>query len=234
VSGVLLQTTEILRASPNRPLRQALLEAAGAHRDSHPIAYWQHDELSHLLAQAYRRIGEQLGKTDHPERQANERPSTEVAEATANAAADGDDITAPERLTLLPWSNSEHYPRHPDGSPPEPMARFRVPFIPLGAAVADMMAHPTQTVSEWLDERGIAATTTSFETLDILRPHLHEGDVKDPQVVASATLEAHRLMGEADINLAATWLHRQASDRPDAKVEALTSLVFVPERQTKE
>lgn len=231
MNGVLRRTAEILQASPRRPLRQALLEAAGAHRDSHPIAYWQYEELSHVLDQAFQRIGDHLGTTDHPEREANERPHAEVAEATASAAEDGDDISASKRLTLLPWSDTDHYPLHPDGSPPEPMARFRVPFIPLGAAMADMMAHPTQTVSEWLDERGIAATTTSFETLDILRPHLHEGDINDPGAVACATLEAHRLMGEADINLASAWLNQRASDRPDAQVDSLTSLVFVPERR---
>lgn len=120
-----------------------------------------------------------------------------------------EDLVAPASIGLRPWCELEAMPRGPGDKPRDLGMRFRIPWVPIGACVYDMLATGAGSLGDWLDMRGVGPRATSFELVD----HLDEVMDRDPDIdhheANKITWRIRSAMVDepGGYNLVARWLH---------------------------
>ncbi len=183
-------------------MRDALLSAAGCDRTAGYLAYWEWQELQHMLAAARERIHPH---TDAPgtidaEHWANHPARTVEEVLTAlDAAGKEGDIEAPSRVTLRPWCK------------PKIVGTCRIPFIPLAATAQAWAAHDG-TWWDIVDRFGLAASMTSWDVLEVIEPGIRNAPTAN---VHEAAIALRAWMGQqTDIASPIKWMFAVCDDGP--------------------
>lgn len=143
-------------------LRDALIVASGCDRKVGPFAYWEHREIG----DSHRRVWERLAEhVDAPSPEvwssSKGRTKADVLDVLNSALGAGDDIAAPETVTMRPWCTTKL------------VRTCRIPFVPL-AALVHAWSHRGGKLRDLLDHFEIDATTDPWAILDRVEPQIRE------------------------------------------------------------
>lgn len=188
-------------------LRTALLTSMGVHPDAHPVAYWQYRELEQLLDEARERIRNAANVSlDVDTASSATIAGPRMVELLTSVESD---LAAPASVSLRPWCELDAMPQGPGGKPRDLGMRFRIPWVPIGACVYDMLATDAGAVGDWLDIRGIGPRSTSFEVVDLLDGVMDRDPSIDRREAHDITwrIRAAMMDGPGGYNLVAQWLH---------------------------
>lgn len=150
-------------------LRDALVVASGCDRKVGPFAYWEHREIGDALTKVWERVAEHVDAPS-PERWSSSKGRTkaEILNVLDSALDAGEDIAAPESVTMRPWCTTKL------------VRTCRIPFVPL-AALVHSWGDRGGKLRGLLDQYGIDATTDPWTILDRVDPEIR--DLPAPQDV---------------------------------------------------
>jgi len=192
-------------------LRDALVVASGCDRKVGPFAYWEHREIGDALTRVWERVAEHVDAPS-PEGWSSSKGRTkaEILNVLGSALDAGDDIAAPEPVTMRPWCTTKL------------VRTCRIPFVPL-AAVVHAWSHRGGKLRGLLDHFEIDGTTDPWTILDRVEPEIRDipaaedtGDIADflrgrmhaaePEIYSPA-----RLLAELDRQLTLDGLRDRAN-----------------------
>lgn len=140
-------------------LRDALIVASGCDRKVGPFAYWEHREIGGAINQVWDRLAEHVDAPPEGWSSSKGRTKADVLTALDSALGAGDDIAAPESVTMRPWCTTKL------------VRTCRIPFVPLGALVHAWGPRGGK-LQGLLDHFEIDATTDAWTILDRVEPEI--------------------------------------------------------------